>query len=135
MRLLNALVDILRGGMNPPIEDGNVNPLNTLEALDACLSASSQAPVFIFKHSTACPISAAAYREVAEYVAAAAADDPPVYLVKVIEERPVSNQIAEVLGVPHKSPQIVLVRDGQCIWTASHHGIRKERLREAIGAH
>lgn len=117
--------------MDPSLEGSNVKPLSSLEDLDACLSASQESPVFIFKHSTACPLSSEAYRHVAAYAENAEAGDPPVYLVKVIEERPVSNKIAEILGVPHKSPQIILVNKGACVWTASHYGIREERIREA----
>lgn len=131
MRIIRNILRALREGPGPSLEEANMKPLNTLESLDACMSASSERPLFIFKHSTACPISAAAYRDVAEYATAAGPEDPEVYLVKVIEERPVSNKIADVLGVVHKSPQVILVRDGKCAWTASHHGIRTERMREA----
>ncbi|MCL4693538.1 MAG: bacillithiol system redox-active protein YtxJ [Candidatus Hydrogenedentes bacterium] len=134
MRIIRNLLRALREGSGPSLEETTVKPLNTLESLDACLSASKARPLFIFKHSTACPISAAAYREVTEYATGTGAEDPDVYLVKVIEDRPVSNKIAEVLGVAHKSPQVILVRDGQCAWTASHHGIRTERMREAVDA-
>jgi len=120
--------------VNPSLEGTNVEPLSSLDALDACLSASNETPAFIFKHSTACPVSSEAYRQVAAYAERAAPDEPKVYLVKVIEERPVSNKIAEVLGVAHKSPQLILVKSGECVWTASHHGIRGERIREAIGS-
>lgn len=108
-----------------------MNPLSSLDALDACLLASRDRPLFIFKHSTACPISAAAYREVANYLQQRGADDPDVYLVKVIEERPVSNQIADLLQLPHKSPQIILVHDGRVLWSASHYGISSEAMRKA----
>ena len=134
MSLFRKLLGVLRGGVDPSLEGTNVKSLSTLDALDACLSASKETPAFIFKHSTACPISSEAYRHVAAYADSAAPDEPGVYLVKVIEERPVSNKIAEVLGVAHKSPQLILVKGGACVWTASHHGIREERIREAIGS-
>ena len=111
-----------------------MHDLTSLNDLDACLTESAQRPLFIFKHSTACPISFEAYRQVAAYVTAAAPEDPPVYMVKVIEDRPVSNQIAESLGVAHKSPQILLVQAGTASWTASHYGITAERLRENAAA-
>lgn len=43
------------------------------------------AAVFLFKHSTTCPISAAGYRAVAEYLQQAGAQTLPLYLVKVIK--------------------------------------------------
>jgi bacillithiol system protein YtxJ len=53
-------------------------------------------------------------------------------MVKVIENRGVSNAVAERLGVEHQSPQMILVKDGQALWSASHHGIHAEKLREGI---
>lgn len=41
--------------------------LNDLAQWDQALAASDQKPVFIFKHSTRCPISAAAYKAVTDW--------------------------------------------------------------------
>lgn len=133
MSLFRNLLSLIQGGVNPSFEGTHVKPLSTLDALDACLGASNEKPLFIFKHSTACPISSEAYRYVAAYAENSAPEDPEVYVVKVIEERTVSDKIADVLGVAHKSPQLILVKRGECAWTASHYGIRAERIREAIG--
>jgi bacillithiol system protein YtxJ len=105
--------------------------ITSQEQLDAALEQSNEQPVFLFKHSTACPISAGANDRVRQYVQAD--DAAPVYLVKVIESRPVSNAVAERLGVAHKSPQVILVRNGEAQWDASHHGVRAERMAEALG--
>jgi bacillithiol system protein YtxJ len=136
-RLFNAIRDGLFIWVNPqpmPKGDVPVHDLTSLSDLDACLTESEQRPLFIFKHSTACPISSEAYRQVAAYVTAAAPEDPPVYLVKVIEDRPVSNQIADNLAVPHKSPQIILVQARAASWSASHYGITAEKLKEHAAA-
>jgi len=106
------------------------------EDWEACVEASKAAPVFVLKHSTACAISAMGFREVQKYEQARGDGDPPVYVVKVIESRPVSNAIAEDLEVPHRSPQLILMKDGEAVWNASHHGIYVDRIREtASGAH
>jgi bacillithiol system protein YtxJ len=106
--------------------------LKTHEDWQACLETSSEKPVFVFKHSTACPISGAAYNRVTEYTGKTNGQGPDIFIVKVIEARPVSNQIAEDLGVAHKSPQVVLVKDKAVVWSASHHGVRGERMQEAF---
>ncbi|GAA3329000.1 bacillithiol system redox-active protein YtxJ [Ectobacillus funiculus] len=54
-------------------------------------------------------------------------------IVLVIEDRPVSNQIAEQFGIKHESPQIFLLEDGQVRWNTSHWKITKEALKEAVG--
>lgn len=109
-----------------------MQPLSTIEAWNACLQESNLRPVLVFKHSTACPISAEAYRQVSRYTDSSGEADPPVYIVKVIEERPVSNQIAEDLGVQHKSPQLILVQNGEAKWTTSHYGVQADAIRSAV---
>lgn len=55
-------------------------------------------------------------------------------VVKVIEDRPVSNEIAARLGVKHESPQAILVRSGKAVWHASHGRITAAALAEAARA-
>jgi bacillithiol system protein YtxJ len=100
--------------------------------LEAAVAMSEESPVFLFKHSTTCPISSAAYREVAEYEGAVGGVDS-VYLIKVIESRPVSNAVSARTGVTHQSPQLLLVDSGEVVWNASHYEISKEKMVSAAG--
>lgn len=85
--------------------------------------------VFILKHSTRCPISAAAYREFEGFAKENA--EVPARLVLVVENRPVSRLIAEELEVEHASPQAILIRDGGVEWHASHWNISRKALESA----
>ncbi|MEE3181603.1 MAG: monothiol bacilliredoxin BrxC family protein, partial [Planctomycetota bacterium] len=49
----------------------------------------------------------------------------------VVEDRPVSLELAERLGVLHQSPQAILVRDGQAVWNDSHEGVTSAALKDA----
>jgi bacillithiol system protein YtxJ len=109
-----------------------VEELKNQQDWEACLETSAEKPVFVFKHSTSCPISGGAHSRVAEYDKQNGGNGPDIFLVKVIESRPVSNQIAEDLGIQHKSPQVILVKDKEPVWSASHHGVRGERMQEAF---
>ncbi len=108
-----------------------VMPLRTEADLDRLLAQAGAQPVLIFKHSTQCPISAAAYR--AFHAAVASGDLGAVgpAMVRVVEERPVSQAVAARLGVRHESPQALLVRDGRVLWQASHYAITRDALRAA----
>lgn len=106
--------------------------LTDLEGLESCLNASNTAPVVIFKHSTSCSISAGAYENVRQFLSQPPDACPEFYMVKVIESRPVSNEIASRLGVQHRSPQIILVKDGQPLWSASHYGINVDAISGAL---
>ena len=103
-----------------------------IEQLGSAIEASRTAPVFIFKHSTTCPVSAHAIERVNEYVSAAGDRGPAFYMVKVIESRVVSNEIANRLGVQHESPQLILVKDGKAVWDESHYRIDSTGIAEAV---
>jgi bacillithiol system protein YtxJ len=58
-----------------------------------------------------------------------AADLPenlPVYFLDLIKHRDISNQIAQVFHVHHESPQLLLIKDGECILDQSHSHISVE---------
>ncbi|ADU50855.1 hypothetical protein Tmar_0740 [Thermaerobacter marianensis DSM 12885] len=106
-------------------------PLETVADLERALR--DPQPVMIFKHSTACPISARAYRAFRQFVARQPAA-ARYYLVQVIEQRPLSNEIARRLGVPHASPQVLLWHRGAVRWHASHGAITERALATALAA-
>lgn len=133
-RILKWLEGLFAGDGPGLVETHGVKELRQIEDWKACLAASKAAPLFVFKHSTVCPTSAAAHRRVAQYLEEREAGSAPVYLVRVIEARPVSNAIAEDLGVRHQSPQILLVHDGRAIWNASHGGVSESAMRSAWAA-
>ncbi|MNV97138.1 hypothetical protein D3C71_1922260 [compost metagenome] len=53
-------------------------------------------------------------------------------LVKVIESRPVSNQIAEDTGVKHASPQILYIKNKETVWNTSHWAITEEHMTAVL---
>ncbi|GIQ69291.1 bacillithiol system redox-active protein YtxJ [Xylanibacillus composti] len=108
--------------------------LTSIEDWQRELAATDSKPLLVFKHSTVCPISAAAKEEFEAYVndLKGSASEPEAVLVKVIESRPVSNQIADDLGVRHESPQLFYVRNGAASWHASHNAITYESIDSAV---
>ncbi|WP_205668610.1 bacillithiol system redox-active protein YtxJ [Ammoniphilus sp. CFH 90114] len=94
--------------------------------------ASGEHPVVIFKHSTACPVSAEALREYEQYISKISDTEVKYLLVKVIESRPISNQIAEDCQVKHESPQALVIKNKQVTWSASHWKITESSLKQAI---
>jgi|TARA_B100000809_G_scaffold205149_2_gene206785 bacillithiol system protein YtxJ len=107
--------------------------LSTSEELSGLLELSEQRPVMVFKHSTRCPISTFAQREVMSYLPAARERGVHCVMILVVEDRPVSLELAELLGVRHQSPQVILVRDGQAVWNDSHEGVTCAALEVAEG--
>jgi bacillithiol system protein YtxJ len=79
----------------------------------------------IFKHSTRCSISLMAKRRF-EMDWESLPDNVPVYFLDLIKHRDISNQIAEDFQVYHQSPQLLLIKDGECILDQSHSSISLE---------
>lgn len=96
------------------------------------LKASIKSPVLIFKHSTECPISAGAYARLGAWLDTQGEKAPEVFLVKVIERRPVSKEIEANQKVKHESPQILLIKDKKTVWHTSHEKIDAAAIEKAL---
>ena len=90
-------------------------------------------PTVLFKHSTQCPISAAADEEYRGY----AARHPGAALfthLDLLAHRDVSNAIAEQLGIRHESPQAIVLRRGRVSAVLNHQAITSSALAALLGA-
>lgn len=106
--------------------------IKTLEEWNQTLEGSAVQPVCIIKHSTTCPVSAAAWEEFQDYVNGNPNKVMTYLMVKVIEARPVSNQITEELKVKHESPQVILIKNKEATWNVSHWSITKAKMGEML---
>jgi bacillithiol system protein YtxJ len=104
--------------------------LQQAQDLEQLLERSKIEPILIFKHSTQCPISTQAYEEFTDF--AAGVRGLACGLVLVIENRKLSNEIADRFGVRHQSPQALLIKDGRVVWDASHWSITSDSLNDAL---
>ncbi len=108
--------------------------IKTPANMQELLAGSNREPVFLLKHSTQCPISAEAYSAFAEFDRLGGANRPwTCALVRVIEERSLSNQISEQLGVEHESPQLLLIFGSKVLWHDSHWRLTLEKMNEVAG--
>ena len=90
---------------------------------------SFEQPICIFKHSTRCSISSMAkFRLEGDWDFSE--DKLKPYLLNVIQNRNLSLQIADDFQVHHESPQLLLIRDGECTYEESHLDISVEELHE-----
>jgi bacillithiol system protein YtxJ len=101
-----------------------MTPVPTPEAFEAWRARPGY--TWLFKHSRTCPVSAAAWAEVAAYEKAHARD--AIGLVVVQDARLASDRVAIAFRTVHQSPQIFLVRDGLPIWNASHGDITQAAM-------
>lgn len=109
--------------------NSNWNTLGSLEQLDFLLQESSQKAVIIFKHSTRCSVSSMVMNRLDELPNEFYSNADFNYL-DLISHRDVSNAIAVKLMVEHESPQVLVIRNGECIFQASHFDIKPSKLLE-----
>lgn len=86
----------------------------------------------VFKHSTRCPVSSYAHREVAEF--RRRHPEASVYVVHVVEQRAISNALAARTGVRHESPQAIVLSGGKVLWADSHQGVTADALEALLPA-
>jgi bacillithiol system protein YtxJ len=98
--------------------------------LEEIKDMSQQQPAFIFKHSTRCSISSTALNRLERNWKEI--ENLQTYYLDLIAYRGVSNQIAEIFGVEHQSPQVLLIQNGVCTYDTSHLDISFDGIFEAV---
>ena len=99
--------------------------LDSLDKLDALFAESAAHPVVLFKHSNSCGISAHIKYQLNPL-------DAEIHVIVVQESRPVSNAVAERLGIRHASPQAFVIRDRKVVYHATHYGIDPAAIEKAL---
>lgn len=101
------------------------------QQLNEIISKSSNKPQVIFKHSTRCSISAVALSRLQK---GQQSGDVDFYFLDLIAYRSVSNKVAEVFNVQHESPQVLVIKNGSCIYDESHMGISMDEILDQATA-
>ena len=101
--------------------------LTTEAQLEQIKADSFQRPQLIFKHSTRCSISAVARQRLQK---GALPSEIDFYYLDLLGYRSLSNQIADTFGVQHESPQVLLIKNGACMYDESHLGISMREILE-----
>ena len=97
------------------------------------VQTSQEKPVLLFKHSPVCPISSYALQEFEAFLKTNDVDST-ILRVDVIRQRPVSREIAELSGIKHESPQLLLLSGGKVVWHESHGDITKGKIEQKLAA-
>lgn len=108
--------------------ENNFKRIQDKESFDEWLTRSETLPVVVFKHSLTCPISARAYKEMAKL-------STEVVLVEVQRARELSQAIEEETKIEHESPQVIVFRNGQPVWNASHFDVRANTVADVVQQH
>lgn len=102
-------------------------PLKNEEELNAIIKKSTDKPQVIFKHSTRCSISSMAKNRLDRSIVP---DNVDFHYLDLIAYRSLSGKVAADFSVAHESPQILLIKNGECIYDESHSGISMDEIDE-----
>lgn len=104
--------------------------LSDLGQLDEIVNESTKKPVVIFKHSTRCSVSRMVLKNFErEYNLD---DKMELYFLDLLEYRDISNEISTRFDVVHQSPQIIVIKEGNVFYNASHESIDATELKNLI---
>lgn len=100
--------------------------LNSLQQLIEIKELSKTRPQVIFKHSTRCAISSMAKSRLERNTQPTETD---FYILDLLKYRPLSHKIATDFTVHHESPQVLLIKNTECIYEESHGGIQMDEIK------
>ena len=99
------------------------NNLNSVEQLSEIDEKSKTKTQIIFKHSTRCSVSSFAKRILTSEYDEDVQGKVDVHYLDLIAFREISQEIASRYSVIHESPQILVINNGACSYSASHSDV------------
>ncbi len=109
-----------------------IREIQTEDEMRALLDESHHRRVVLLKYSPTCGISMVAEERWNEW-ADGAGDVPLLARCDVLGARPAARGITSWLGIPHQSPQVLVLEAGACLAHTSHYSITNDWLAKAIG--
>jgi len=109
------------------------NELKDRATLEGIIEQSNEKYVLIFKHSIRCSISSVAINRMESSWDEAEMENFKPYYLDLIRYKEISNMIESSFGVRHESPQVLVIKNGNCIHNASHMGINYNDIKKLSG--
>jgi bacillithiol system protein YtxJ len=97
--------------------------------LQDIITKSQTRPQIIFKHSIRCSISSVAKGRLDRSKVPPNGD---FHYLDLINYRNISNKIAQVFNIHHESPQVLIIKNGACVYDESHMGINMEDIEDIV---
>ena len=105
--------------------------IESLETLQKVIEGSKSKPALVFKHRASSPDSIEKKIEL-ENNWNISKEIVDLYIVDDMKDRDVSLEIAEVAGIQHEFPQVVLFADGVTMYDESHEMITVKKIKLAL---
>ena len=105
--------------------------LTSVQQLEEILATPSDNARLFFKHSTRCNISAMVLRNFQQEWDPGT-ESVELYFLDLIAHRDVSDALAEKTAVVHQSPQVIVLKNAEVIYDASHNSIDAARIQQLV---
>jgi bacillithiol system protein YtxJ len=102
-----------------------------LQAIGEIFQSSFEKPQLFFKHSTRCSISIMVLSRF-EKNWNNTTEACSLFLIDVLDQRPVSNYLSELTKTEHQSPQVLLIYKEKLLYIASHTAIDVEDINRQL---
>lgn len=110
----------------------NWNKLTQPAQIAEIKALSNSTPVMIFKHSTRCSVSSMSLDRLLRKWKNGDEEKVVPYFLDLIAHRELSNLVAHEFGIPHESPQVIVIKNGTSIYDNSHYGISYPEIMSKI---
>ena len=101
--------------------------INSQTSYSDAVKMSYKEPILIFKHSTRCSISSFALNRIESKTEEKFINN--CYYLDLLSFRKISNEIAEDFNVFHASPQVLIIKNGKCVYHTSHNNISWSNIK------
>ena len=105
--------------------------LTSVDQLEEIARKSFEKPQILFKHSTRCSISSISMNKFVKNYSIAK-EDADLYYLDLLNYREVSNEVGYKFQIMHQSPQVLVIKNGEAIYDASHYAIQTDKILELI---
>jgi len=97
--------------------------------LQKIIVKSQEKPQVIFKYSTHCDLSKAIFTKLQNNCCPQHVD---FYFLDMSAYKHISEKVSETVHIPHHSPQILLIKNGECIFEESQADISVDQIMEHL---
>ena len=109
----------------------NWKSLTNSNQIEELIKLSTSKPVLIFKHSNRCGTSRMVLKSF-EREFNLNENEIDLYFLDLLNYRSLSQDISLKFNVPHQSPQVLVIKNGQVIYHDSHGAINSKDLEIVI---
>lgn len=105
--------------------------LTTESQLEEITKKSFEKIQVVFKHSTRCSISSVSMNKFVKNYNVPK-EDADLYYLDLLNYRSVSDEVGYKFQVMHQSPQVLVIKNGEAVYDASHYSIQTDKILELI---